>query len=402
MFSSPVPVDQYSRVMVDLFDERDIISVSTGFLSFFGAKESNSKTVFSDNSELIDIDIIRGNEKTAALISRGQLGTTDLDNQSASDQNFSSVSRKYPLGEEESTIRAHQLNKRLAGEGPYESQAKEDRLKVLANNNHVEHIRRFVRMFERLAAQSILTGKMDAILGTADANLQYDFLRNAENTFSVAVAWDQLAATPMSDIDDACDIGRKNGKTNMDMAVIGGEAMDALLSNASFLEKADNRRYELIKISSTNPVPEKFARFVKGGFTARGRLITPKGYELWLFSYVDGYTDSADNFVKYMPEDKMLIASSTARCDRYFGPSEIMPMNQARLDLMASTFGIQNPETMEKPEIKGEGTVIPEMFHYDSYPHHGGKGVVSRTQTAPIFATTQTDSFVLLEDLTTP
>ena len=401
MISTPQAVDQYSRLMVDLFDERDVISVSTAFQAFFGRPESGGKTVFSDNSSVIDIDIIRGNERIGALVNRGTLSSRNLNTKDVSDQKFSSFSRVYPLGEEEDVITVDQLNQRIAGETSNQAMMRQDRLKVLASNNHAEHIRRFVRMFEVLAAQSVITGKMDAIIGTSNTSLQYDFRRNPENIFAVPTAWD-VASTPMADIDTGCTVLRKNGKVKPDMGIVGGGAMEALLNNDSFQKLADNRRFGLIEISDSNPVPARFARFVDAGFIARGRLRTAKGYELWLFTYIDGYTNDAGDYVEYMPLDKMVIASSQARADRYFGPNEIMPANSQRLDLMANTFGIQNPETMSLPNINGTGTVLPEMFSYDAYAHHSQKGVVTRTQTAPVFATTMTDAFVTLEDLTTP
>ena len=402
MISTPNPVDQYSRLMVDLFDEREVIGVSTGFQAFFGASESGSKTVFSESSSLVEIDIIRGNEKTAALIQRGQLAGNSLNTKDVSDQKFSSFSRVYPLGEEESVITVDQINQRIAGEQAYAGLQRQDRLKTLSLNNHMEHVRRFVRMFEVLAAQSILTGKMDAILGTSNADFQYDFRRNTDNIFTVGTAWDQVGALPMVDIDTGCNVVRENGKVNPDMAIVGGGAMKALLDNDSFQKAADNRRFELIMIGKDTPVPAKYDRFVKAGFIARGLLRTAEGFELYLFTYVDGYTNSAGAFTKYMPSDKMVICSSGARADRYFGPNEIMPMNSQRLDIMANMFGIQNPETMSMPNIKGDGIVLPSMFSYDAYAHQSNKGIVTRTQTAPIFATTMTDGFVTLEGLTTP
>lgn len=399
MLSTPQPVDQYSRFMADAFDERLSIGVSTGFQAFFGSPQNGGRTIFSDNSLVVDIDIIRGNEKTAALVQRGTLSTRNKNSKDVSDQNYSSFSRLYPLGEEEDVITVDQINQRIAGETPYQGMQRVDRLRVLAANNHAEHIRRFVRMFEVLAAQSILTGKMDAILGTANTDLQYDFRRNAANTISVGTDWTQGAATPMTDIDAGCIQLRKAGKIKADMIVIGGGAMDALLKNDNFKETADNRRFELIEVSTNNPVPKQFERFVEAGFIARGRLRTAKGFELWAFTYIDGFTNTAGAFIDYMPTDQALIASSQARADRYFGPNEIMPNQSARLDLMANTFGMQNPESMTMPTISGSGIILPEMFSYDAYPHHSQKGVVTRTQTAPIFATTMTDAFVTLKDL---
>lgn len=402
MYNTPLPVDVYSRTMIDLFDEKDIISVSTGFQSLFGNPMNASKTIFSPNSSVVDIDIMRGNEKTAALVRRGSLSSANEDTKNTLQQDYTNLTRLYPLAEEKDVITADQLNKRLAGENPYVGLTKFDRVKLLAQEYHKEHIRRFVRLFERLSAQSVITGKMDAILGTTNTNLQYDFLRNAQNTFTPGVKWDQAAATIMADIDTGCDVIRKNGRVNADFAIVGGGAMDAMINNTKFQDKADNRRFELILVSDQNPVPAKFAKCIAGGFKARGRLLTAKGYEVWLFTYIDGYNTTAGAFENYMPSDKVVIGSTQARADRYFGPDEHMPMSAARLDLISSMFGIQNPSTMSMPDIKGSSDVVNgAMFSYDAYGHHEAKGVVCRTQSAPIFATTMTDAWVTIEDVLT-
>ena len=77
MYTVPLAVDVYSRTMIDLFDERNVIGVSTGFQSLFGNPANASKTIFSPDSSVVDIDIMRGNEKTAALVLRGQLSTAN-------------------------------------------------------------------------------------------------------------------------------------------------------------------------------------------------------------------------------------------------------------------------------------------------------------------------------------
>lgn len=402
MFNTPNPTDVYSRLMASSFDERDVIGVPTGFQCLFGNPMNGSKTVYSPNSALVEIDILRGNEKIAALVQRGTDSTRNLNSKDASGERFTTQSRVYPLGEEEDTITADQLNFRVHGENPYDSSEKVNRLRKLALDNHKEHIRRFVRMNEVLAAQSILTGKMDAIIGTSNAALKYDFRRNPTHTFTPAVTWDNAAASIMSDIDAGCELVRADAKINPDYAIMGGLAIDAMLKDEAFKSVADNRRFELIQVTKDNPVPEKLMRMVESGFIARGRLRTAKGFELWLFSYVDGYTNASGDFTRYMPDDQVLIGSSYARCDRYFGPDEHMPNSQNRNDIMTSMFGIQNPETLSMPQIKGMAdTVNPMMFSYDVYPHHNNKGIVTRTQTAPIFATTMTDAFVTITGLIT-
>jgi hypothetical protein len=390
--------------MATLFDEKEMIAVPTGFLSFFGRPETGAQTIISPDANAVDIDIVRGNEKTAALVPRGMISRPLGPTQRNMDaENYTSFSRKYPLSEEEADITAAQLEKRMAGENPYQKRSRLTRMRLLAVKYHHENVRRHVRLFERLAAQSILEGKQDAILGTSNADLQYDFRRNATHIITVGTGWNQAGADILGDLDTACERIRQNGHANADFAGIGGDAMDALIKDTTVKETADNRRFELIEVSTNNPVPPRFTRFVDAGWTPRGRLRTPKGYTLWLFTYTDVYTDQdTDLPVKYLPEDKCIVAASTARCDRYFGPPETLPIIPQKVQLMQELFGF-GPDSAPMPmNIKNPGAVvIPEMFYADAYVSADWKKVSIRTQSAPIYATTQTDAFVTLEGLIT-
>jgi len=400
MFNTPLATDQYSRVMVSAFDEKQIVGVPTAFQSFFGRPETGAKTVFSPNADVVEIDIMRANERIAALINRGGNGRSISGQKNLSTQNYTTFSRVYPLMEEESDVTADQINKRLAGENPYSAMTREDRLRALFLEHHQEQIRRMVRTFEVLSADSVLNGQMVSILGTTDDDLIYDFRRNAALTDSVSVAWDDTTPDIFGDIDGMCELLREHGKVTADMMVLGSEAIDSFIKDTDVQALADNRRFELIQVSMNNPVPSKFDKFVAGGFIPRGRLRTPAGFELWIFTYVDGYTNSGGTFTKYMPVDQALIAFSGARCDRYFGPSEILPMTSGKAQMYRENFGF-NPALPPVPaNIKNQGAVInPGMFYFDAYEGTNGKTITARAQAAPIFATTMTDAFGLLTDL---
>lgn len=403
-FTTPLPVDPYARFMADAFDERDVIAVTSAWQAFFGARESAGRTVFSDAANVVDIDIVRGNERTAVLIQRGTDANPTSLQKNTQTQNYSNFARLYPLAEEVGSIDSSQLNNRVAGENPYSGSTQMDRLRALSLDHHMEHIRRIVRLNELLAGQSILFGQQPSIGVDLSINssLIYDFQRNAANTITVGTGWNQVGATILADIDGACDIIRQNGKIQPDMIVIGGQALDEFINNTDVQTKADNRRFELIEVSTNNPVPPQYARFVEGGFNARGRLRTPKGYVLWIFSYLDGFEDSSGTFNKYMPEDVALIASSRARCDRYFGPSDRLPLSNQEAAYYQEVFGF-NPNLPPMPAniSNMDHAVNPAMFHFDSYHSNNRKTISVRTQCAPIYATTHTDAFAQLNGLIT-
>lgn len=397
--STPVVQDLFSRFMAGAYDEKQIVSVSTGFQAFFGRPENGSETIFSPDSNAVDIDIIRGNERTAALIPRGtvsrSLGSLQKNVRS---ERMSTFSRKYPLSEEEGDITGDILLNRVSGENPYDRMTRMDRLRYHALKIHHENIRRQVRLFEVLAAQSVLTGKQDAILGTSNTDLQYDFRRNATHTVTVGTSWAGGSANILGDIDAACAKVRANGRTMPDMMLLGATAMNSFVKDTTVAVLADNRRFDFMAVGMNNPVPPKFQRFVDGGFIPQGKLRTPAGYELWLFTYLDIYNDTAGTATKYLPDDKVVIASSGARCDRYFGPPENLPMVPMREALYRDYFGFDPMAAPMPAKMRAAGNVIdPSMFYCDAYVSQDWKKITVRTQSAPIFATTMTDAFVVVD-----
>lgn len=400
--TAPLPVDPYSRFMVDLYDEKQEIGVPTAFGAFFGRPETGGKTLYSPDASVVEIDIIRGNERIAALIPRGAisrpLGPTQ---KNLNVQKFSSFSRRFPLAEEEMDISADQLEFRTAGEQPYQGRTRLDRMRSLAVSGHQEMFRRLARLFEYLASLSVLTGKMPAILGGGSDN-EYDFRRKSTHTFAAPAVWDAGSPDIIGDFETACGLIRADGHVMCDGALLGAGSMDALVKDSVVQGLADNRRYELIEISDTNPVPPKFDRFIAGGLIPRGRLRTPSGYNVWLFTYLDVYTDAAGDPQFYMPTDEVLFFSSMARCDRYFGPPDILPMIPAREQIYAELFGFSLQAPPMPPKV-ADGTRIinPAMFYCDAYWAQDWKSVTLRTQAAPIFAPTMTDAFVTITDTLT-
>lgn len=393
---TPLGVDAYSRFQAGAFDERAIIGVPTGFQSIFGRRETGSETVFADNSKLVEIDIIRANERTAQLIPRGTESRPLTGQENTIEEQYSHFSRLYPLIEEEGDVSADQLLNRLAGDNPYLQRTTFERARALGTKYHQEQIRRIIRAFERSAAESVLDGQQVSVTGTTNADLIYDFLRKSTHTFTVSTLWD--AATPdiLADIDTACGLIRADAHVTPDYAILGSEASAAFIADTSITTLADTRRYELVLVSNNNPVPPQLKFLQDGGMIARGKLTTPDGWEIWLFSYLDVFTSSAGAATKYMPVDKVLVGSSRARCDRYFGPPEMLPLDSARLQFMAEMFGISAGGIMPANIKAGTGVITPAMFHFDAYAAPTHKFVSIRTQASAIFATTMTDAFVTM------
>jgi hypothetical protein len=384
-----------------LFNENEVINVSSVWQQFFGKPMSNgSKTIYSPDSEVIDIDIMRGQEKVAALIHRGT-DSRHLNKQKNTElSKYSTFSRVFPFAEELGDITASQINKRVGGENPYERRSKNDRMRSYAREYHNEHIRRYVRLFEILAGLSVLGGQHPAITGSENTENWYDFRRNAAHIASPDIPWDNEASDKLGDIDAACRLLRENGKVKPNVIFFGQNVFPLFIADITVQAQADNRRFELIQVSTNNPVPPKFDDLVAAGAIARGLLRTPEGFEMWMFTYIDIYEDEDGDAQHYMPLNSCLIAYYGARCDRYFGPSEVLPPTPQDAAWYQQMFGMNMLVPMMPVNIKNPGaTVTPAMFHCDAYPTEDKKKVTVRTQSAPIFATTQTDAFFTYSDM---
>lgn len=399
MFTTPLAVDQYSRFMVDVMDDRQMMPAPGGAAAFFGRVENGSRVIYSESSEALDIDVIRGNERLAVMIHRGALARALSAQRNTKTQNSTAFTRVFPLIEEEGDISAGQLNKRLAGEAVHNSGvSRTDRLRMLAMEHNRDHWMRIARTTEFLAWQSVLNGQMPAILGTTDPNLIYDFKRDSGGFIVPGTSWSNVAADILGDTDGACDQIRRKGRKKADVMVLSGTNMDNFLKNTAIKDQADNRRFELIEVGLNNPVPPNLAFMIEAGFNARGRLRTPRGHELWMFTYIDIYDDDSGDPQPFLPEDKVVIFSSKARADAYFGPPEVMPVDDLHAQWMRSQFGfnlasLPMPMNMEGTDF---GTLLRQAVYFDAYQSNDRKNVTMRAQCGPIMSTTQTDGFATI------
>ncbi len=394
---TPVVFDQFSRTMAGGFLERDYVSLPTAGQRFFGRTETASFTVFSPNSAVLDIEIVRANQKLAALVPRGQIGkfigTTHLDGQLGQGTMFS---RKYPLIEEEIPLDSNQLLMRVIGlEGPYENLTQTDRMRLLGRLGYIELMRRIIRLQEYLAWQSLTLGKQSCqAVGTPGAN-DYDWRRNSSNTASLTHGWGNASGVPLTDIDTACDQIAFAGKVEPKYLFLGGNAMKYFLTNTQVITYWANHFYWDFVRFSLDFTPTGFlAELVAGGAKPVGRLKTPKGYTLDVLTYPKMYEASGGTAAKYLNDDYAFLAGD-ARADRYFGPPERLPLSAQKQAEMMERFGF-NPATPVLPQNieGGAGSVIsPQMYYCDSYDSEDNKRTTLRLQGAPVYPTTQTDGF---------
>jgi hypothetical protein len=390
---TPNATDLFSRVMAGAFEEQTILT--TGFMSWFGRTETRSETIYCPDSNYVEIDIQRANKIVAPTIHRGQYAASLGDNElPVAFERFTNVGRKFPLLQQTGPIGANQLLNRLAGEGPYERPSIQSRLRKLANKTNSKMIDMMYRANEYLAAQSMLLGTMPAIIGSSDPNLIYDFYRTAAHQITLGTQWTDVAADAAGDLDDACDQIRVDGNVMPDFVAMGDDAIKWFQLNTAILAGSDNRvLYKNLEIVKQQ-MPAKYQRFIDSGFKLRFVYTTPKGYELYIFDYKGDYTDSAGDNQVYLPKGYVWVASTQARCDRYFGPGERLPLSTADRQMYQDYFGFDMSSPPQPMGVQEAGGVIARpSFYFDAHRDEQATVLTARVQQAPIYVPTTTDAF---------
>jgi hypothetical protein len=394
--------------MVEKFDERKFVPVPTAFQgAFYGRPETGAQTIFSTNSKLIEIDIIRSTgRRMAQMVNRGTSSEDTGRIKNQKEEKFTNIGRVWPLVETTGSIENGELLNRTPGMDAYTLQTRQDRLTRKALDIHAEQTMQHITTVEYLCREALFEGQHPAIIGTSNSDFIYDFYRNSGNTIAVGTVWTNAAADILGDIDDGIDQIQQNAYLHGEYGmIVDGAAFAGIKGNTTISGDADNRRYLFVELGGeVRELPTEFQKYKENGFNPRGYVETPLGRRVWIFTYdltfIDDFTTpGTDTVTPWVPSGKALLFSNRARCDRYFGPPDRMPVTAQEVSWYREMFGFEMGLMPEMPAIQNAGVIDPRMFYCDAYVGPGNKAVFSRTQSAPIMPTTQTDAFVTFTGL---
>lgn len=387
----------YSGVFSDLSQ----IKVSKGFSSIFANGGVMSQTLYVENATQISIDLIRGFKKISKLLQRapvegeislgGNVGHTKA-------QKFQNVSYDFPIIREYGSVSySEALKYRLAGRVDTDvsmsvmEKTREKFAEIILTNFQKEGGR-----MEAQAAEALLTGTC-----TLDDGGSYDFDRSTSNTIVPSTLWSVTAtASPIGDIDDACDAVQEQGKTEASAGIIGYSALTAMVATDEIKNNADNRRFEFVyagDIMTQKPYPSSMQYLVDNGFKYMAYVKTYKGREVYLFTYNEKYQNSAGTWVDYMNAKDVLIFDHMARRDRYFGPRIRFDMMTQDEILLNRLLGIEALQQMAVDESNQTGVFDVRMFHNDAFLSDSRTSITVETYTGPLFVPTAIDTTALLD-----
>jgi len=404
--ATPQTLDVLSRYLANGFREADYLNQPSAGQRYFGRGTTNSFTHFSPNANDFDFEITRNDEKTAALVARsGEGPSASLSTPMGQLGQSTWFSRKYPWIVEEIPLTAeHLYNRVIPGEGPFEGLDPQTRLQRYATEGYRIMIQRMERAQERLAWQSLTLGKQSANVFGTPGSLDYDWRRAAGNSITLTHGWGNAAGVPLTDLDTAAFQLRAVGHVEPHGVIMGSTAFSDFIFNTTLMNGAtiggyaSQIFYQYVSFNMNFKPDPMWNDFISCGLRPKGKIQTPAGFELTIFTYPQGYNDpTSGTWTKYLNDAYAVMISLDARADRLFGPPDTLPMTSMDIQRMMERFGF-NPMLPPLPSNKWQaGDVItPQMFYVDSYEIGNRSNVTLRVQGAPVFPTTQTDAIVTI------
>ena len=257
-------------------------------------------------AEKVEIDIQRDDEEVAVVIQDLSAGSRQNENSVYTNKLFTP-----PIYDEEGTITAYNLIKRVPGEDPFQ----DPNYGANATNEAFAIFRKLERKIRRAielqAAQVLQTGTLDLVDENGTTLYALNFQPKATHVATVGTEWAADGATgdPIADLDALAEVVRTDGKHDPNKIVFGTTAWTRFMANTRVRAELDNRRINLGNIA-----PQARGR----GATKQGDFIIGSySFELWTYNAT--YTTAAGvGGTKYLAADKLIMLSD-GRLDLSFG-----------------------------------------------------------------------------------
>lgn len=271
----------------------EVVRIAPPVHTFFRDKFFTNKKTFS--TERVDIDLVKGDRRMAAFV-HPRVGGTAL-----KESGYQTESYKPPLVNPYDVTTADQLMSRLPGEDLYSGMTPAQRAaqKLVDEYNRLNDAT--TRREEWMAVQAIVTGEIPVVGVGVNETISFGFTNTA--TLTGNNKWGGGSAKIMDNLEDWCDQVLTNGFANVDMAIMGKNALRAFLADENIQKMLDNRRVEMGIIQP---------RDLPNGVRYIGHLNKPN---LDIYEYAEVFYDDwtdPDNpqTLPLVPADKVVLISS--------------------------------------------------------------------------------------------
>lgn len=322
------------------------------------------------NSEFVEIDIVRSEEDVSIAVQDLSVGA-----RLNSEDVFTNKQFKSPVHKEAGPINAHTLLARLPGVDPF--QAVDFQANAITKGVRLGQKlqRKILRAIEMQSAQVMTTGTVTLIDSAGLAVYSIDYKPKVTHFPTSAIAWNAANNTKLADIESLANVIRADGLSDPDMIIMGEGSFELFIKDTDVLTRLDNQR-----IAGNGIVPMQ--RMGNGGIFRGVIEIGNYKYDLWTYGGRYKHPQSGAS-TKFVPDDKVIIRSSSARMDATFGGIPRIGTPDPRIPV-ALTSRISVPDQMLDIQM-------------NAWITQDGETMMVQAGTRPLMIPTAIDTFGCLD-----
>lgn len=270
---------------------------------------SNARTF---ETAKVDIDLRKGKRRMAPFV-HPKIGGKTVDR-----TGYRTESYEPPEISPDMVTTAEDMLQRSAGETIYGAASPNQRAAQQIGEDLAELDNMITRREEWMAAQVLFTGKVDVVGDGYEETIQF-WPENAGDQPYLELAagsrWSESTGDPLADFRSSRrTIIQESGINPVD-AILGTDALEALLKNESFSKRLDNRRIDMGLIDPSN---------LPNGVTYWGYL-KDSGIDLW--TYDEWYLGDDGEEHPMVPVKSVLMGSPNVRTTMLYGCVSLMKGN---------------------------------------------------------------------------
>ena len=301
--------------MISMFDKRTMIAA----LESMPPKRTFLKDLFFNNvitseTDKIDVDIYKGNQKMAAFVSP-KIGSITVKKEGWKTETYTP-----PLIGLDDITTAEDILTRSIGENVYSQKSPDERaaeilLRDMARLDTMIEIRE-----EWMCAKALFTGAVDVSGEGVSQNIDFGMSNSHKVTLGTGAKWTDTGINPLTDIATWKTLIAKDSFLSADIVIMGAGAAKAFINNAEVQKNLDIRNIDLGVIR-----PQELPSGAK--YIGSDRL---NGVDYYTYEgfYVDPTTGVQTPFV---PNGAVLLASKSARTSMMYGAVTIADENTKAL-----------------------------------------------------------------------
>lgn len=290
--------------MISMFDRRTMIAA----LEKMPPMRTYLKDLFFSNvvtsdTEKVDIDIYKGNQKMAAFVSP-KIGSVTVTR-----DGFKTETYTPPLIGLDRPTTAEDILKRSIGENIYNAKSPDQRAAEILMRDMADLDSMITRREEWMCSKALFGGAVDVSGEGASQNIDFGMSSTHKITLSSGSKWTDTGVNPLEDIKEWRDLISKDSFLSANIVIMGKTAAKAFLANEKVQKLLDIRNIDLGVIR-----PQELANGAT--YIGSDRLA---GVDYYTY---DGYYADPDNsfaLTPFVPNNKILLASTNARTSMMYG-----------------------------------------------------------------------------------